>query len=55
MHGVFWIVEDELKAYLFEEGAQVGVAKSGKTFNHRLLWEHVRPPKCNRAFNLGLL
>ena len=51
MRGVFWIVEDELKAYLFEEGAQVGVAKSGKTFNHKLLWEHVRPAKCNRAFN----
>jgi len=51
MRGVFWIVEDELKAYLFEEGAQVGVAKSGKTFNHKLLWEHVRPAKCNRAFD----
>lgn len=51
MRGVFWIVEGELKAYLFKEGAQVGVAKSGKTFNHKLLWEHVRPAKCNRAFD----
>ena len=51
MRGVFWVVEGELKAYLFEDGAQVGVAKSGKTFNHKLLWEHVRSAKCNRAFD----
>lgn len=51
MRGVFWIVEDELLAFPFEEGGTVGIAKSGKTFNHRLLWEHVRPGKCNRAFD----
>lgn len=51
MRGVFWIVEGELKAYVFEEGAEYGVAKSGNTFNHKLLWEHVRPGKCNRAFD----
>ncbi|MCR5615386.1 MAG: hypothetical protein K6F45_04400 [Saccharofermentans sp.] len=51
MRGIFWIVEDELKAFVFEEGAECGVAKSGKTFNHKLLWEHVRPAKCNRAFD----
>lgn len=51
MRGVFWIVEDELLAFPFKEGEQVGVAKSGMTFNHRLLWKHVRPGKCNRAFD----
>lgn len=51
MRGVFWIVEGELKAYVFEKGAEYGVAKSGNTFNHKLLWEYVRPCKCNRAFN----
>jgi len=51
MSGVFWIVEDELKAFVFDEDAEYGVARSGKTFNHRLLWEHVRPPKCSRDFD----
>ena len=51
MRGVFWIVEDELKAFVFEEGAEHGVAKSGNTFNHKLLWEHVRPAGCSRAFD----
>ena len=51
MRGVFWIVEDELKAFVFEEGAEYGVAKSGNTFNHKLLWDAVRPAKCNRAFD----
>ena len=51
MRGVFWIIEDELKAFVFEEGAEYGVAKSGKTFNHKLLWEYVKPAKCNKAFD----
>ena len=51
MRGVFWIVEDELKAFVFDEGAEYGIAKSGKTFNHKLLWEHVRPAKCSKAFD----
>ena len=51
MRGVFWIVEGELKAYVFEEGAEYGVARSGKNYNHKLLWEHVRPRKSNRAFD----
>ena len=51
MRGVFWIVEDELKAFVYDEGAEYGVAKSGKTFNHKLLWDSVRPAKCNRAFD----
>ena len=49
MRGVFWIVEGELKAFVFEEGAEYGVAKSGKTFNHKLLWEQVKP--CNKPYN----
>lgn len=51
MRGVFWIVEDELKAYVFEFGAEKGVAKSGVTFNHMLLWPHVKPAKCNKEFD----
>ena len=48
MRGVFWIVEGELKAYVFEPGSEYGVAKSGVTFNHKLLWPHVRPAKCKK-------
>ena len=51
MHGVFWIIEDELKAYPFEEGAEVGVARAGDTYNHRLLWDHVKPRKCRKPFD----
>ena len=51
MRGVFWIIEEELKAFVFEEGAELGVARSGNTYNHKLLWDHVRPAGSNRAFD----
>ena len=51
MRGVFWIIEDELRAYPFEEGAEVGVARAGNTFNHRLLWEYVKPRKRKKPFD----
>ena len=47
--GVFWVVEDKLLAFPFDETATVGIAKSGNTFNHKLLWEHVKP--CNKPFD----
>ena len=28
-----------------------GVAKSGMNYNHRLLWDYVRPPRCNKPFD----
>ena len=49
--GVFWIVEDTLLAFLFEEDSVYGVAKSGKNYNHRLLWEHIRPKGCDKRFD----
>ena len=49
--GVFWLIDDELLAVPFEEGAVHGVAKSGKNYNHRLLWDYVKPPKCNKPFD----
>ena len=51
MRGVFWIIEDELKAYIFDENAQYGVAKSGNNFNHKLLWDHVKPAKCRVPYD----
>ncbi len=47
--GVFWIVEGTLLAFPFDETAAGGVARSGKTFNHKLLWEQVKP--CNKPYN----
>ena len=47
--GVFWIVDGSLFAFPFDETATEGVAKTGDTFNHKLLWEHVKP--CNKPFD----
>ncbi|MBQ6162963.1 MAG: hypothetical protein IJK23_00675 [Clostridia bacterium] len=47
--GVFWIVEGKLLAFPFDETAAVGVAKSGNTYNHKLLWEHIKP--CGKPFD----
>ena len=47
--GVFWIVEGKLLAFPFDESAQERIAKSGKTYNHKLLWEHIKP--CNKPFD----
>ena len=47
--GVFWIVDGKLLAFPFDETAIDGVAKSGATYNHKLLWEHLKP--CNKPFN----
>ena len=50
--GVFWLIEDgKLLACPFEEGETVGLSKSGDNFNHKLLWEHVRPRGCNKPFD----
>lgn len=51
MRGVFWVIENKLHAFPFVEGAQFGVAKSGVTFNHRLLWPYVRPEGCGKPYN----
>lgn len=41
--GAFWIVDGKLLAFPFDETETEGVAKSGNTFNHRLLWEYIKP------------
>ena len=48
--GVFWVVEGDLLAVLFDENAETGIAKSGRNYNHRLLWESVRPPGCKKDY-----
>ena len=39
--GVFWVVRGQLMAFVFHEDADKGVAKSGRTFNHKKLWAEV--------------
>ena len=49
--GVFWLIEGKLLCFPFDENAEYGLAKSGKTYNHKLLWEHVRPAGCHVPFD----
>ena len=49
--GVFWLIEGYILAVPYTDKFQYGVAKSGNTYNHKLLWEYVRPPKCNKSFD----
>lgn len=39
--GVFWVAHGKLLAFVFHDGADIGAAKSGRTFNHRKLWPEV--------------
>lgn len=47
--GVFWVVDGELVAFPFDETATQGIAKSGKTYNHKLLWKYIKPR--NKTFD----
>ena len=44
-------MDDSLLAFPFYEGADVGVAKSRTTFNHRKLWDSIKPRGCNKPFD----
>lgn len=41
--GVFWIIDGELLAFPFMEDSLEGVAKSGNTYNHKKLWNDIKP------------
>lgn len=49
--GVFWLIEDEILAIPYVEWAREGLAKSGRNYNHRLLWNYVKPEGCNQEFD----
>lgn len=51
LRGVFWIVDGELLSYQFYEGSNIGVAKSGLTYNHELLWNEIKPCGINVPYN----
>lgn len=50
--GVFWIIDGEILAFPFYDGVyQNGIAKSGDTYNHRKLWNDIKPKGCNKPFD----
>ena len=48
--GLFWLINNELLSFPFDKNTKYSIAKSGKTFNHKLLWEYVRP-KAGKPYN----
>ena len=51
MRGVFWLIDGQLHAYPFDGSYPEGTAKSGVTYNHKKLWELVKPKGCNHPFD----
>ena len=53
--GVFWVIDENSEKKLitktFESGTNIGVSKSGNNYNHRLLWDYVKPRGCNKPYN----
>ncbi len=50
--GVFWLVDDELLAFPFNKNRfPEAIAKSGSTYNHKKLWQLVKPKGCNKPFD----
>ena len=52
--GVFWVIDGELLAVPYEDNSTIGIAKSGDNYNHWLLWDYVKPRKCNKPFEYFL-
>ena len=44
--GVFWLIGEKLLCCPFDGSIPEGTAKSGNTYNHKKLWEHLHP--CGR-------
>ena len=49
--GIFWVVEVELLAFPYDDNSNIGISKYGENYNHKLLWEHVKPKGCNKSFD----
>ena len=49
--GVFWVIDGELHAFPFTGEFAEAAAKSGTNYNHKLLWQHVKPRGCNKPFD----
>lgn len=49
--GVFWLIGDELLVVKYDENATVGISKNGTNYNHKEIWEHVKPRGVSEAFD----
>ena len=53
--GVFWLIDDseppDLLICPYEDGDNIGLSKSRTNYNHRLLWEYVKPKGCSKPYN----
>ena len=51
-NGVFWIIDDKLYAFPYDENKyREAVSKSGTAYNHQKIWEYIRPKGCgNKPF-----
>lgn len=49
--GVFWIIDGKPHSYPFDGTQTDGIAKSGDTYNHKKLWDFVKPKGCNKPYN----
>lgn len=52
-NGVFWIIDDKLYAFPYDENKyREAVSKSGTAYNHQKIWEYIRPKGCgNKPFD----
>ena len=53
-NGIFWIIDDENKLLAYPFGSVdsfEGVAKSGNTYNHKRLWNELKPRGSKLTFN----
>ena len=51
MRGVFWLIDEDILAVPYDENAVFGIAKSGNNYNHRLIWDYIKPKRCNKPFD----
>lgn len=51
-NGVFWVIDGQLLAFPYGSvDTDLGVAKSGLTYNHKRLWPDIKPKGCNKSYN----
>ena len=49
--GVFWLIDGKIFAVPYDADASFGISKSGDNYNHRLLWDYVKPKGCNKPYD----
>ena len=44
-------MDNKLIAFPYSKAVPIGLSKSGENYNHKELWEFVRPRKCQKSFD----